>query len=131
MSFDVKIEHKKSFILATFSGDFDLEDALEKFNEILEAASEKNVSKILIDHRKISSQKSFIDEATYAEETTKSWLDFIFSSKNKYPKLAYVAQQILDVDKFGILVAKNRGGFNFDIFEDIKKAEEWLHTDDV
>ena len=131
MSFDVKIEHKNSFILATCSGDFSLEDALEKFNEILEAASEKNVSKILIDHRKIISQKSFIEEATYAEETAKSWLDFIYSNKNKYPKLAYVSQQILDVDKFGALVAKNRGAFNFDIFEDIKKAEEWLHTEDA
>jgi hypothetical protein len=131
MSLDVEIEHKKSFIIATVSGDFDLEEAIEKFKEALEAASEKNVSKILIDHRKMKKQQSFIEVSTYVEETTKLWKGFIRSSKNKYPKLAYVAQQVLDVDKFGTLEAKNRGSFNFALFEDIEKAEEWLHTDDV
>ena len=130
MSLDVKIENKGSYIVATITGDFDLDEALEMFKEISKAASEKNVSKILIDYRRMTSHPSYMDELIYAETVAKFWRDFIHSSKDKNPKLAYVGKQILDSDKTGVLVAENRGAFNFELFQDMSKAEEWLKTDD-
>jgi hypothetical protein len=130
MSLDAKIENKESYILATISGDFDLGKALELFTEILKAASDKNLAKILIDFRRMSTRPSYVDELTYAIKAAKFWRDFMRSSKSKNPKLAYVADQILDSDRSGVLTAENRGAFNFEIFQDIGKAKEWLSTDD-
>ena len=130
MNLEAKIENKGSYILATISGDFDLNKSLELFIEILKAASDKKLSKILIDFRRMSSRPSYLDELTYATKTAKFWRDFMRSSKSKNPKLAYVADQILDADRSGVLAAENRGAFNFEVFQDIKKAEDWLNTDD-
>jgi hypothetical protein len=130
MNLEAKIEKKGSYILATILGDFDLNKALEIFIEILKDASENNVSKILIDFRRMASRPSYLDELTYATKAAKFWRDFMRSSKSKNPKLAYVADQILDADRTGVLTAENRGAFNFELFQDIRKAEEWIQVDD-
>ncbi len=132
MGLEVKIECKKSFILATYSGAFDLKDALTMFKEALTASFEKNMPKILIDYRKITGPLSGIDRFRYAEETTKYWREFIRSEKIKTPRIAYLGKQpIVDPERFGDLVAKNRGAFNFKTFEDISKAKEWFHSVDA
>jgi hypothetical protein len=130
MDLGVKIENKGSYILATILGNFDLNKALEMLIEILKYASENNVARILIDFRQMTSRPSYVDELTYAVKGTKLWRDFIRSSKAKNPKLAYLGEQILDADRAGALTAENRGAFSFELFQDIKKAEEWLDTDD-
>ena len=132
MGLDVKIQHKKSFILATYSGDFDLKDAIRIYKEVLSAALEEKESKILLDYREIKGRLSFIDRFTYAEETTKYWMDFIRSSDIGEIKIAHMGKPpIVDPEKFGELVAKNRGACNLKVFEDIKEAKRWLGIEDT
>jgi len=131
MSLKLKIEFVKTHLYAICSGEFNLNEALSIFNEVLTTASEKNISKVLIDYRESTGQFSTIDRYEYAEKTTECWRGFIISGKIKTIKLAYVGKTpIIDPARFGETVAKNRGAFNFIVTENIEEALEWLDVND-
>ncbi|HZE98397.1 MAG TPA: hypothetical protein VE981_15300 [Planctomycetota bacterium] len=114
---EVEIEEREGFIEARFTGTF----ALERFKRQAEAASEaclkKKMAKLLVDISRFSPNLSITDRYELAVHAVRV---------SKGLKVALVATEtFVDPNKFGIMVARNRG-LLVDVFTDRRKAVDWL-----
>lgn len=124
---DTKIENRKSYIYVEITGHEEVKMA--EFRRValsvLGVAREQQISKILINAKSLLTRPSTIERYYFAESLARENTRGIL---NKLPpmQVALVAlPSVIDPDKFGEKVARNRG-LNALVTSSLEEALEWL-----
>ena len=100
---------KNNYLCVNISGYFSLSDAKKMFTEGLEMLVENNISKILFDGYKVKGKITTMDRYDLAEYAAIEAINFILKGLSKLSVAFYGVEPIIDPERFGELVAKNRG----------------------
>jgi len=118
MNFQLQIEQMPSYLVARFIGAGVADEIWPQFESIAEHCKYTKNNKVLIDVTRAEAKFSLLDRFLGGESAR------IFAVYNI--KVAGVdTPERIDPEKFGVLVARNRG-VNVDMFTDFQAAEEWL-----
>jgi hypothetical protein len=120
MGLEVQMEEMSGHLAATFIGSAGrvAEEVWRQFESIAEHCKRTKKDKVLIDTRRADGKVSFVERFLLGERTQ------IFACYGL--KVVFVDRhERIDPQKFGELVARNRG-VNVRIFSDFQVAEEWL-----
>ena len=126
MSMMLKISTEAELLRIAATGRFSLREAKRTFVEILGAVASHDSEKVLFDGRELKGKPTFIQRFYYGEFTADAVRKFRIEYSHRAPKFAYVlAPPVLDLDRFGEIVAVNRG-MNVKAFDNLKDALGWL-----
>jgi hypothetical protein len=121
MGLEVHMEEMSGHLAATIIGSEGrhvVEEVCRQFETVAEHCKRTKKDKVLIDTRQAEGKVSFVDRFLIGERTR------IFACYGL--KVVFVDRpERIDPQKFGELVARNRG-VNVRIFSDFHSAEEWL-----
>jgi hypothetical protein len=118
VSFQLQMEQMYGYLAARFIGEGVRGETSQKFGLIAEHCKLTNNNKLLIDTTRYHINISFADRLLLGETLG------IFARYGI--KVAFVSRpEQLDPQKFGVLVAQNRG-VKVEAFTDFQAAEEWL-----
>ena len=125
MSLEVVIIRHKEYLEAIVSGEYNLQEALHKFSRVLLACKIADLSKVLIDFRKLHGDIYAVQKIIYSHKVIGQVKDY-FASKGKDLKFAYVgkAPQV-STYKPGLEMAEKEG-MQAIVSVDINGALEWL-----
>jgi len=116
----LELEDRDGYLEARFLGAF----AVDRFNQQAEAASqacrERRLKKLLVDLLRLDANLSTIERYELASHAVR------VSAGLRVALL--VVPRFLDPNKFGIMVAQNRG-LVVDAFTERQKAVDWLQAD--
>jgi hypothetical protein len=107
------------FLLATAAGQVSTEEVLRVFKDVIDAATERGLDKVLMDFLAVTGELSVMD----LYHVGKAMADYCVS-KSIYPKVAVVGKPPT-VYGFGAQVASNRG-LTSRAFSESQPALNWL-----
>jgi hypothetical protein len=114
----LEIQVKPDYILVTYTGEFNVAAAERAIDGSLQAGSTHNLSKILIDCRRMTGRLSIMDRYQVAVSGQRM--------AGKLTRVALVRQEEgSPLDRFTETVARNRG-VNLKLFSEIDEAVAWL-----
>lgn len=126
MGINLRMEPRTAYLYAEVSGTFERESAQDVSAKILDACSQHGLSKVLVDLRTLSGSLTVIDRWDYSEFMAAEIHNRLNSGKlEKKVYLAYLGDELIDPQKFGQIVATNRG-INVKATTDVKDAFRWL-----
>jgi len=118
MSFQLQIEQMPGYLTARYIGTAIPGEASQRFELIAEHCRRTNNDKLLIDTTGFDVKVTLVDKFLLGERLG------IFARYRI--KVVFVSRpEQLDLRKFAVMVAQNRG-VNVDAFTDFQAAEEWL-----
>lgn len=118
MSIQIDIELKRDWLLARFMGTGDVEQLTGHYPKIANECVAAKAKRLLVDFTQVQLPVSTLDRFDMGQRAV------IFAELGI--KIAAVAtKDQIDPERFGELVAKNRG-VNIRAFIDMRAAEEWL-----
>ena len=122
----LQVMHFESDLLnAEAKGEFSLEEAKERFLELLGAVVQYRAKKVLIDGRMLKGNPEDIERFFYGEFAATETLRLV-KEQAIAPRFAYVIKEPLrDAGRFGETVAVNRGMI-IKTFDTVEEAVEWL-----
>jgi hypothetical protein len=125
MAISLKLDSNGDFLHCKGSGQFALKDACSMFHDIFAAAAERSASKVLVDCLEIEGNPTMVDRYEFAEFIARESVGYINERKG-FPGLAIVGKEpLVDPNRFGELVARNRG-VAIKVVEQMEEALEWL-----
>lgn len=129
MSMIIQLTHDSGLLRATSTGHFSVPEATRTFLEVIDGIIKYNATKVLFDGREITGEPLTMERFYYGEFVAQAVMNCIISGKISHvPKFAYVLRPpVLDPDRFGETVAKNRG-MKVKTFETLEDAISWLKT---
>ena len=123
--FDIEITVKDDFLLISVRGNYSLSNANNLFKLAIDNSLSHNKSKILIDITDITGSIPFFNRFLFSEVL---WNYIRKHALGKVNRIAVVGKEpIVDKEKFGEIVAKNRG-VNVRVFTDRSKASNWINN---
>ncbi len=118
MSLQLQMEQMPGYLAARFIGAGLPGEVSEQFESIAEHCKRAKTNKLLIDTTRYDVKASVIDRFFFGTSSQ------IFADRRI--KVAFVGRpEQLDPEKFGLLVARNRG-VCVDVFTDFQTAKAWL-----
>jgi hypothetical protein len=66
MALDVKFEERPDYMLVSVSGEYDMEEAIERFAVVIAACRRLNLTKVLIDFRTLPGERAMVQQVMYA-----------------------------------------------------------------
>ena len=118
MSFQLQMEQMPGYLAARFIGSGEPGEASLQFESIAEHCKLTKNDKLLIDTTRYDVKVSAIDRFISGQR--------LQAFARHRIKVAFVSRpEQIDPQKFGTLVARNRG-VTVDVFTDFQAAEEWL-----
>ena len=119
MSIELQMENASGYMVARFTGEGKVEEALLNFDQIVEQCNRTNSKKLLIDCTKAKTDDISVVDMYEQGEGAKLF-------KRHGIKIAVVVtEEKVEPEKFAEMVARNRG-VNACVFTDHQTAEEWL-----
>jgi hypothetical protein len=108
------------------TGTFSLAEAKRKFLEVLGAVERHKVGKVLFDGRGLKGNPGTIERFCYGAFAARGAAEYAVRNRCASPEFAYVLQvPVLDPDRFGEVVAVNRG-LRVRTFDNLDDACGWL-----
>ena len=125
MSLGVEVIQHKEYVEAIVSGEFDLQDAVDKFQVIIITCKIAGLSKVLIDFRELEGDILALQKIICSFQVIEQ-VKLYFESKSSDIQLAYLgkAPQVSSY-KPGLEIAKMEG-IQAIVTVDINEAYEWL-----
>ena len=125
MSLGVEVIQHKEYVEAIVSGEFDLQDAVDKFQVIIITCKISGLSKVLIDFRELEGDILALQKIICSFQVIEQ-VKLYFESKSSDIQFAYVgkAPQVSSY-KPGLEIAKMEG-IQAIVTVDINEAYEWL-----
>jgi len=118
MALQLQMEQMPGYLAARFVGVAAPDEASAQFESIAEQCRRTNKDKLLIDTTRYDAKVSTSDRFLLGERLQ------VFARHRI--KVAFVSRpEQIDPQKFGVLVARNRGA-TVETFTDFQSAEEWL-----
>lgn len=119
MSIQLQIEQMPDYLAARFIGSGVAGEASQQFGLIAEHCKLTNNNRLLIDGTGVEITKLYVADRFIFGERLEIFAHYRI-------KVACVSgPELMDPQKFGIQVARNRG-VNVEAFTDLQTAEEWL-----
>ena len=126
MSMNIKLTYDSGLLRATTTGRFSIEEAKRTFLEVMDAIAKHDASKVLFDGREITGKPEDMERFYYGEFTARTVMNY--AKVSHCPIFTYVLiPPVLDPDRFGETVAKNRGMI-VKTFETLENATSWLQA---
>lgn len=126
MSIQLKISPEPGILVVDAMGKFSLQEAQRTFIEILEAVSEHQTRKVIVDGRKLIGNPEIIERFFFGEFAAQTVADYEDRGVSRATKFAYVLKEpMLDPLRFGETVAVNRG-MHVKAFDCPEEALQWL-----
>ena len=123
MSISFSIESKVSYLHVSCAGTYDRLSVMDMYQQILRTAADQNLSRILIDCRKVKGDISVLERyitSTYGAELCLKYITTIRF------KISMVGEEPpLDPERFGETVARNRG-VDVLVTTELEEAYNWL-----
>ena len=125
MSLEVEVIEHKEYVEANVSGEYDMQEAVDKFPIILITSQIAGLSKILIDFRKLHGNIYAVQKILYTLQVIDKVKNY-FASRGKDMQFAYVgkAPQVSTYEP-GLEIAEQEG-MQAIVTDDINEAFEWL-----
>lgn len=124
-SIHIKFIKHDELLKVLVSGLFNLQDAIDRFLEVLAFSHNAKIFKVLIDFRKLGGIPFATEKSLYAIKGVELYNQYLVSGGQPL-KFAYIGSApIVSSFKPGLEIARN-SGIEVDLFEDIEKAFEWL-----
>lgn len=123
LSTNIRFEPWPTYLQVTVTGQFNLIQAQEHFTQIVAAAEEHGLDKIIVDYRRMEGPMSILDRYNYAKYAS----DLLTGRRLAHVmKFAYVGMDLPEgAGGFGVTVAANRG-VRVQLFSELEPAKEWL-----
>jgi hypothetical protein len=116
---------KENYLSVNVSGYFSLSDAKKMFTEALEVLYEIKFSKLLFNVCKVKGRVTTMDRYDLAEYAAIESINFLLQGLPKITISFYGVEPIIDPERFGELVARNRG-LNIKVTTDKNEALNFL-----
>jgi hypothetical protein len=126
-SFKYSFTQKKNYLTINVSGYFSLSDAKKMYTEALEILFEENFSKLFFNVCKVKGKVTTMDRYDLAEYAAVEAINFLLKGLPKITISFYGVEPIIDPERFGELVAKNRG-LNVLVTTDKNEALQFLDS---
>ena len=127
MPLSVEIESKPEYLYVNVTGQYDLEEAIERFTEVILACRQHDLNKVLVDYRTLEGETAKVQEIIYAMRAGEIYRQHLTAGGGSL-KMAYVSSdtQILSwtpgrdmAEKYGLEVFRTT---------DLNQAIEWLSS---
>lgn len=126
MTITGSIQARDTYLYVEVGGTFEIKQAKQLTQNVLDTVFEYNLPKILFDARQLKGGISIMQRFEYGTFLSSTLLKVFASSREIRPKMAVVADKsILDSERFVELVARNRGAV-IKVTDNIDEAYEWL-----
>jgi hypothetical protein len=125
----IKVTAEPRFLRVIASGRFTLAEAERTFLEVIDAVAINKTGKVLFDGREVSGEPTIMQRFYYSNFAARTVARYAAESGKPAPQFAYVLEEpVLDPNKFGEKVARNRG-MNMKVFDNLEEAFTWLELD--
>jgi len=126
MSVALQMSSESGVLHVRATGRFSLAEAKRAFVEMIGAAAQHKVDKVLIDGRGVEGGPKVMERFYFGEFAANTVINLSLLGSCHYPRVAYVLNEpMLDPGRFGETVAVNRG-VQIKAFDNIKEARTWL-----
>jgi len=109
MSLRFRIEPRSEYLYVEITGTWDRNDTWNGSISVLEASAQYKLSLVLMDNRDAHGSIHLIDRWNYANFMAEKIFEYIFAGKFPIIRLSYLGDELIDANRFGQLVANNRG----------------------
>ena len=125
MSLKVDIIQHKEYVEANVSGEYDMQEAIDKFSMVLNACKISSRPKVLVDFRELDGNIYAVQKIIYSLKVIDKIYNY-FASRGKDLQFAYVgkAPQVSTYEP-GLEIAE-RQAIQAIVTDDINEAFEWL-----
>ena len=114
------------YVYVTATGEFSLDEAQQRFLEMLESVAVAKLTKVLFDGRMLVGEPKMIERFYYGEFAARSVASFASRGVSPATRFAYVLEEpMLDPERFGETAAVNRGMI-VRAFDNLEAARAWL-----
>ena len=125
MSIRQQMRFESGLLKVEASGEFSLEETQRAFMEMLRAVAQYQGEKVLLDGRNVKGEPREFERFLYGEFAAQATRKLTYEH-GIFPWFAYVVHEpLLDPDRYGETVARNRG-MMIKVFETLEEAMEWL-----
>ena len=100
---------KDSYLSVTLSGHFSLSDVKIMYTDALESLLDNNFSKLFFNAYKVKGKVTTIDRYYFGEFAAFESLEYMRKGLLKIAVSIYGREPIIDPERFGEIVARNRG----------------------
>jgi hypothetical protein len=119
---------KDNYLSVNVSGYFSLSDSKKMLTEALEVLVSKKHFKLFFNVYKVKGKITTMDRYDLGEYAAIEAINFLLNGLPKLSVTFYGKEPIIDPERFGELVAKNRG-LNIKVTTDKKEALQFLGTE--
>lgn len=130
MSLDISIEVRQNYIYVGVTGIYEINEAIDRFNEVLSAITIHKVFKILIDYRNLQELPLLMTENYIYSASIANKIQQHIDLMDEHPRIAYVGPERRIREGYGEKVASEYGFHNVKEFTDINEALRWLEVGD-
>jgi|TARA_B100001964_G_C14053451_1_gene518084 hypothetical protein len=128
MSLSVSIEACENHLYVQVKGVDNTVEAIDRFNEVLDACRQYNMSRVLIDFREVQGETFRFERYIYVTSIAEQ-IEQYLAAGGVPLRIAFVGpESMISDDKYGEDIAADH---NLDMFEttEITEATEWLEID--
>ena len=130
MSRITKIEPLRDHLRITVEGTYSLDDSLRILDQVLEAAVQHRMTRVLVDHRQEEGSPTTLERYETMTQAQKKYMELLVHQKIPFVRFAALGNvPRIDPNGFGETVATNRG-LPLRVFADEAKALDWLLADE-
>ena len=126
MDLQIDIQPRENYLHITVEGTYNLPKAKSLVINMIDAAIEHNLNRILVDHLRMDGQPILMENFEYAVFLATQFRKKIYANGISGMRVAYVGRDPLG--KFAEMVATNRGAVGKSL-TDIDEAIAWLLAD--
>lgn len=124
--YTISVNSDQHYLLVTVEGWYSLSNTIAFFKTAIDHTLLHEKKSLLIDVNNITGTIPLTDRFKFSESITGYFIEFALG---KIHRVAIVGQEpIIDHDRFGETVARNRG-LNVYVFTDLQQAIQWLAED--
>ena len=125
MALNVEFVQHTEYLEIIVTGTYDMEDAIDKFPRVLAACRNTKIAKALIDFRRLGGIVHATEKVLYAWKIEEHYRNHL-STGGQNLQIAYVGQSpLVSTYEPGVEIVESMG-LPFALFEDSRKALEWL-----
>ena len=118
---------KDDYLCVTVSGDFSLDEAKKMYTEILEILLDKKLLKLFFNVCKVKGKVTTMDRYDFGEWAALESIKYMGKGLVRIAVAFYGIEPIIDPERFGELVARNRG-LNIKVTTDKDEALQFLEV---
>jgi len=125
MAIEVKVNQYGNFMEVIVTGTYDMQDAINRFPEVLSACRLSGISKVIIDFRRMEGVPAATEKALYGFGVQDHYRKHLLIGGQKV-RVAYLGKSpFVSTYDPGLQIVRD-SNMPFELFTNIEEAREWL-----